>query len=118
MIALAQEYKLNIETVDCENGMEGLYILHKYYKNKKQFDLIITDETMPFMKGSLMINILSKLVADQSFYKITSISYTSYNDTEKMNYILSQGLDLIENKPITYTNFSKLMNNVLISKKI
>ena len=114
----AQEYKLNIETVDCENGMEGLYILHKYYKNKKQFDLIITDETMPFMKGSLMINILSKLVADQSFYKITSISYTSYNDTEKMNYILSQGLDLIENKPITYTNFSKLMNNVLISKKI
>jgi len=113
----AQEYKLNIETVDCDNGMEGLYILHKYYKNKKQFDLIITDETMPYMKGSMMVNILLKLVVDQSFYKIPSISYTSYNDTEKMNYILSQGLDFIENKPISYSNFTKLMNRVLISNK-
>ena len=72
---------------------------------------------MPFIKGSMMINILGKMVIDQSFYKIPSVSYTSYNDTEKMNYILSQGLDFIYNKPINYTNFEKMMKKIIIVDK-
>jgi len=64
---------------------------------------------MPFMRGSMMINNLTKLIKEDSIYKVPIVSYTSYNDTEKKNFILSQGAQLIENKPISYRNFKKLI---------
>jgi len=57
----AEEHKLNIEICESEDCMEALNVVYTYYKKKKKFDLIITDETMPYMRGSTLINILLKL---------------------------------------------------------
>jgi len=109
----AEENKLNIQTVESANGFEGLYVVYSRFNDKKLFNLIICDETMPFMRGSMMINNLTKLIKEDSIYKVPIVSYTSYNDTEKKNFILSQGAQLIENKPISYRNFKIMLKKFL-----
>ena len=109
----AEEKKLNIETTVCENGFEGLDYVYRGCLNKKNFNLIICDETMPYMKGSIMINTLVKLIKEETIKKMLIVSYTSYNDVDKMNYILSQGADMIKNKPISYANFKNLLEDAM-----
>ena len=98
---------------DCENGFEGLDYVYRGCLNKKNFNLIICDETMPYMKGSIMINTLVKLIKEETIKKMLIVSYTSYNDVDKMNYILSQGADMIKNKPISYANFKNLLEDAM-----
>ena len=95
----AKEFSLNIEATDCENGFEGLDCVYRSHIDKKCIDIIFCDETMPYMKGSLMMNTICKSIKEEITSKMLMVSYTSYNDPDKVNYILSQGADMIKNKP-------------------
>jgi len=110
---IADEEKMNFESIDCENGFEGLHYMYKACKFKTPINIVITDETMPFMKGSMMINIISNCIKEGTFEKARIISYTSYNTEEKKNYILSQGADMIKIKPISYSDFKIMIKNII-----
>ena len=98
---------INLITEDCENGFIALNKIYKNFLENKQFDLLISDETMPYMSGSILINLINKLSNDSAYFnKIPTISYTSYTNIERKNYILAQGADAIISKPMTYDDFS------------
>ena len=97
---VAIEENLNFESLDCENGFEALDFVYKASKYKTPINIIITDETMPFMKGSTLINIVSSSIKEGTIERCKLISYTSYNTEEKRSWILSQGADLMKVKPI------------------
>ena len=68
---------------------------------------------MPYMKGSMMINLLTNMSSDQLFYKMAFVSYTSYNQPDKIDYIKNSGADEIINKPVKYQDFKVVINDVI-----
>ena len=104
------------------NCFEALGLIHSNFLQNNYISLIITDEYMPYMKGSTMIKLLKNLSKEDSFYNITFVSYTSFDTNEKKKYILDQGADHIINKPIAYDLFklfiNDLVNTMIKEKKI
>ncbi len=106
---------LLFEVEHSDNGFECLDRIYKSYCNKKHFDLLIIDETMPFFRGSQIINLMKTMISEGNFRELIIISFTSYSSNEKMEYILSQGADFVVNKPLQYEEFkSFLMQNIFI----
>ena len=71
---------------------------------------------MPLLKGSQIINLLKSMISENSFKAIKFISYTSYNNADKIQYIYSQGADHVLAKPISYEIFREFIisQNILI----
>jgi CheY-like chemotaxis protein len=106
------EYKFDIHSVD--NGFECLNLIYKFYNLFKYIDILIIDETMPYMKGSHLIYLLKSMINEANFRNITIISYTSYNSSDKIDYIYMQGADFVITKPISYEQFKNFFLSNLI----
>jgi CheY-like chemotaxis protein len=97
--------EMKLEVFESENGFECLHHIYTQYNNSKYFDILIIDETMPLIKGSQIINLLKSMIQENNFKNIIIISYTSYNDPEKLDFLYSQGADYVLTKPINYETF-------------
>jgi len=69
---------ISIEIEECEDGIECLYKIYKGLQKGIKYDLIITDETMNFLKGSFLAKIIKKLISENVIYNIKIIIMTSY----------------------------------------
>jgi CheY-like chemotaxis protein len=96
---------LNFDVKHAENGFECIAQIYDYYRQNKYFDVLIIDETMPFMKGSQVINLIKSMVREDNFKDITIVSFTSYDSPEKKEYIYSQGADYVLSKPMKIDDF-------------
>lgn len=95
--------KVNIkpEFEECSDGVECLYKLYYNLKVGIKFDIIFTDETMDFMKGSSMSKIIKELIKENIVYDIKISMITSYDKnyiekSEFRNYI-----DFLATKPLS-----------------
>ena len=95
------------------NCFEALGLIYSKLTQNNYFSIIITDEYMPYMKGSTMIKLLKSLHKENGFYKITFVSYTSFDTFEKKKFILDQGADHIIIKPISYEPFKLFIKSLL-----
>ena len=69
----------NIEILECEDGFECLFNIYTGLKNGVKYDLILTDETMSFMSGTIMSSIIRSLTQDKILYKIPIYLLTSFS---------------------------------------
>jgi CheY-like chemotaxis protein len=110
------EKNMVIDICEAENGFECIEQLYKYSQENKNFDLIIIDETMPIVRGTIVIEMIKNIIFDDKLDNITIISYTSYDSEEKKEYILSKGADFIITKPIKYDEFVNVIEKVMKNK--
>jgi CheY-like chemotaxis protein len=113
---IGDEKKIFIDIREAENGFESLCVIYNYYVEGKKFDIVIIDETMPLIKGSMVIELLKNCIRDQSMENIFIMSYTSYDSSDKKEYILSKGADMIVTKPINFKDFSEIIMNLMEKK--
>jgi signal transduction histidine kinase len=94
-----------VDIIECCDGVEGLNCIYKYVTNGKAIDLILSDESMNFMRGSMLYGILKMLIAEKvlsevKFYLVTS--YDNVNLVEKNRII---------NKPLTENKLINILGN-------
>ena len=71
--------ELRIETA--LDAVEAIGVIYNGLKNKTIiFDLILTDENMPFLKGSLFARVYNEILFKNGFYKVPIVSVSSEGD--------------------------------------
>jgi signal transduction histidine kinase len=98
-----------VEIIECSDGAECLYQLFKGSQSGIQFDYIITDETMNFMRGSLMAQTIKSLINDNVLYHLKIFMVTSYESSSIIERF-GKIVDDIVTKPLTPQNIKKIFN--------
>ena len=65
--------KYHLEFYEAENCFHAIEIIYKGFTQNILFNYVMIDEYMPFMKGSTLIKIMTKLHQENNFYKINFI---------------------------------------------
>jgi len=111
----AQHSKTNFLIEECEDGIECLYKIYLGYKQNIQYDIIVTDETMNFLSGSRLANMIYELKKDSIINDILVFVVSSY----KSNYFNPKNKDIIFancfNKPLTKQNIELLLQIYSVS---
>lgn len=91
-----------------KDGLEGLNKYQEYFNKKGYYyDLVLTDITMPHMDGIEMCKHILNANQDQQILIISA-----YNDSEKLQKIMSLGLHYFINKPMNLENIVKVLDKV------
>jgi len=96
----SQKKNILIHIEECEDGIECLYKIYKGLQTGIKYNLIITDETMNFLKGSFMAKIIKKLIAENVIYKIKIIMVTSYG-AENYAHLMGSIIEKVYSKPLS-----------------
>jgi len=91
---------INYEIEECADGVECLFKIYEGIKNGIKYDMIITDETMNFMKGSTTAEILRNLMNDNKMYFLKIVMVTSY-EISTISPSVKKNLDKIFTKPLS-----------------
>jgi len=99
---------INIEIEECEDGIDCLYKIYTGILKGITFDMIFTDETMNFMKGSMLAEIIQKLMDERIIYdiKISMISSYDENIIEEKGYF--DLIDFYATKPLSLKILDKI----------
>jgi len=98
-----------IEIHQCIDGVECLFEIWLHLQQGIKFDAIITDQSMNFMRGSLLAQIIRDLVKENVMYEIKIFMVTSYEP----HMITTNGanvLDEIYTKPLSMDNIRSICN--------
>jgi hypothetical protein len=75
VVKIKKELNYNVKLDYYTNPIEGLSHMYYHLKNKNiYYDLVITDENMPFMNGSIFVNFYKTYLESNGFYKVPFIS--------------------------------------------
>ena len=113
IINISDKKKLVQEIEESINGVECLYKIYKDFVLGSNYDAVLIDEMMPFMKGSVCINILKNMYSDGYLNKIKIISISSLDDQESIKYLKSQGCDEFLPKPHSKEVISKFLDSLV-----
>jgi CheY-like chemotaxis protein len=97
------------DITECSDGVECLYKIYKGIQEGIKYDYVISDESMNFMRGTLMINVLNTLIEENMMYKIKIFMVTSYEPWAIKN-TYGDICDGIITKPMSQENLSNIFN--------
>jgi len=98
-------------TVDTSNdGQQALNLYNKFYETNNQFyDIILTDIELPHINGLNLIESMLELNPTQHVVVISA-----YNDSDKLEKLLSLGIDNFLHKPIDFKVFFETLKKCAI----
>lgn len=99
--------KIKYEIEECVDGVECLYKLYMGIVTGKKYRMILTDETMNFMKGSTMANIIRNLINDNLLYEINIYMITSY-EISSIPQKTKEDIDKIFTKPLSLSTLETI----------
>ena len=111
---VADEKKLAIEVKESINGVECLNLVYQAFVGGNNFDAVLLDEAMPFMKGSKCMAILKDMYKDGFLNKLRLVSISSFDDQETVKFIRMQGCDEFLPKPQSKETISKFLDSLLV----
>lgn len=97
-------YKVSIHT-------KSLTALEDFISNPKKYDLVVTDQTMPYMLGTDLIERMREFRPN-----IRAIIITGFGDSISEETAKDKGIDAVVIKPLILSNFSNLIRKVLDRK--
>ncbi len=106
---LNEQSNSSIEILEAENALVALNLIYENFIYKRNFDVIIIDECMPFMKGSTLMKLIYQLSSEGCFPKPLIISHTAFDTTELKTFLKNSGADIIWNKPVSYKHFKNCL---------
>jgi len=89
------------------NGLDCMYKVHKDYLKGIKYDILLIDENMPVMGGTVCINNLKLMISAKELNNIDIISITSYQDDIIRKRMFALGCSEIFSKPIKYKDLEK-----------
>jgi CheY-like chemotaxis protein len=101
--------KKEYEIEECTDGIECLYKLYQGINQGKKYDIIFTDETMNFMKGSTMSKIIRNLIKDNILYNLSIYMVTSY-ESSTIPEITKKDIDKIFTKPLSLSMLDNIID--------
>jgi CheY-like chemotaxis protein len=106
MVSNILEEKFSSDVDKAQNGLDAFI-----FAQKNNYDLIITDQEMPFMKGSaLIIGIRTKETQNKN---TPIIMLSAFIDNKLKENLKVQNVEFIE-KPFVPVDFITLVRNILI----
>ncbi|MDX2415633.1 MAG: ATP-binding protein [Bacteroidales bacterium] len=93
--------------VEIKSG--GSSALEEFKKNPDRFDLLVTDQAMPYMQGTELIEKIKAIRPE-----IKTIIITGFNDSIPRDATETLGIEAIITKPLILSEFSKLISKVLL----
>jgi len=97
--------KLGYHVSTCNNGSSALKMVKR---NLKQFDLVLTDMTMPGISGVQLAREITKINPH-----LPVILGTGHSDTVDQDEVLAAGIKELYNKPLSTDRLVKLIRKVL-----
>lgn len=94
------------------NGLDCLSLI--YTKKEINFDLLLIDETMPYLNGSNLIKLLILLRKEKFQLKMKIVSISGNNDESFMKYLKTEGCDDVLSKEIKISDLENLINKLFI----
>jgi signal transduction histidine kinase/CheY-like chemotaxis protein len=104
--------KRQVEIETACDPIEGLGIIHRNLKEKNEiYNLVFTDENMPFMRGSYFVKIYNDILSKNGFYKIPFVSVSS--EVVTLNQEMKKYFDFYINKPCRKSQIKSILKNFL-----
>jgi CheY-like chemotaxis protein len=106
---VCQKKNLDCHTAIFHNGIECLYNIYQESLKNKFFDILFIDETMPFIRGSLVTKVLKNMINEKQLNDLLIYVVTSYEDDYIINAINATGCDGVIQKPISKEMINKIL---------
>jgi len=105
---------INIELTECSDGVECLYKLYDGLLNGIRYDMIFTDETMNFIRGTAMARIVKSLIKENILYDLKIFMITSYDKSilTDRNGNIQNDIDFFSSKPLSLHSLEKLFSKL------
>jgi CheY-like chemotaxis protein len=100
---------LGYEVVACTSGYEALQI---FLQTPQSFDLVITDQTMPFMTGETLVRALRRIRPDIPIILCTG--YSSNIDADKAR---AQEIEAFLMKPLSISILAPTIQRLLARRE-
>lgn len=102
---------ITCEIVVCEDGIECLNQIYKGIQQEIKYDIILTDETINFMRGSLLIEIITQLIKENIVYSLQIFMITNY-ESSSIKQKHGNLVDQVFTKPLTTDNIRTIFNSL------
>ena len=109
-----KKQKFNLRYYESINGLDCLAQL---YTKKTNFDLLLIDENMPYLKGSVVVKLLQDVRKDKFQAEMRIISISGDNNKDFINYLLNEGCNDVMSKEIRKRELEEQIN-ILLSIKL
>lgn len=106
---ICKEKQIEVSVMTCNNGIECIYLIYQEFLKRNFFDILFIDETMPFIKGSLVTKVLKTMISDKQINNILIYSVTAYEDKDILKAISVNGCDGILHKPVNKSAIEKII---------
>jgi len=103
--------KMNVELTECSDGVECLFKLYEGILNGIKYDMIFTDETMNFIRGTAMARIVKSLIGENILYDIKIFMITSYDESILSSENGNYNIDFFCSKPLSNFSLEKVFSN-------
>lgn len=113
---VSQDLLVSIETEITHSAVDCLYKIFKDYFNGRRYDILLIDETMPFMKGSALIKLLKNIISSRELNNILIYSITGYEDPNTLGNIKKEGCDGFLKKPVRFADLKNLTESFINEK--
>jgi DNA-binding NtrC family response regulator len=100
---------LGYEVVACTSAYEAL---HVFLQTPQSFDLVITDETMPYMTGETLVQALRRIRPD-----IPVILCTGYSNSINADKARTQGIEVFLMKPLSIDTLAPTIQRLLAQRE-
>ena len=110
---ISGELFITIESEITYNAVDCLYKIFKDYYNGLKYDILLIDETMPFMTGSCLTQLLKKISTSKELNNIKIYSITGYDDEIMLSNIKSHGCDGFIKKPVRYKDLKDTVESFI-----
>ena len=114
ILIVCNSNRITIDLTESINGIDCLHKIYKDYINGINYDALLIDENMPFMKGSSCIRILKNMYSEGHLNKFRMMSISSNDDNDTYNLLKANGCEEFLPKPHTKEIISKFLNSLII----
>ncbi|NCQ43303.1 MAG: response regulator [Cyanobacteria bacterium] len=97
------------------NGIECLNKIYDNYLSKMKYDILLIDENMPGIKGSMTIKIIKTMISMKELNPIKVFSITSFESEEFKKEMISIGCDGFIPKPVKMKDVEILFENFILN---
>lgn len=107
-----ENFNSNCEIIEGSDEIDILkYIMDDQLRGNK-IDLILSDENMEYLQGSMAFSILKSLESQQKIKKINKFSLTAFSDEETLLEMKNNGSDEIFYKPLSIKNAKSIFQKI------
>ncbi len=110
----ADSYKINVNIIEAEDGIECLYLLFSCMKRGIRISFVVSDENMNYLDGSVTSTVMKDMTKNKVFHTIPFYVVTAYEDEIVKKNIKIHPVKDVFSKPLKKTEIEKMFTFSII----